>query len=170
MRNALKGWKSSRAQIPRGARLASALASNRTKTTPLPHLEPPPMSPELQDELAAMYPNIFSDLSDPARPPACSLECGDGWFRLIERLCDSVQALVDQQDIGQHVAQHVKEKFGGLRFYWYASDDRVDAMTDLAEALSHFTCEQCGAPGVRNTNGWMSTRCDLHRDTRGGST
>lgn len=128
------------------------------------------MSPELQDQLAAKYPKIFADPSDPSLPASCSLNCGDGWFRLIERLCHCVQALVDQQGAGQHAAQHVKEKFGGLRFYWHASDERVDAMTDLAEAMSHFICEACGAPGVRNTRGWMATRCDRHRNAQGGPT
>jgi hypothetical protein len=125
------------------------------------------MSPELQDRLSAKYPKIFSNLTSPELPPSCSLDCGDGWYWLIERLCHCVQDLVDQQGLTQHVAQHVKEKFGGLRFYWYFSDDQVDAMTEFAEALSHFACGDCGdcgdcgAPAVRNTDGWMHTTCGI---------
>ena len=45
------------------------------------------MSRELQDQLVKTYLKIFGDLSFPTFPPSCSLECGDGWFRLVERRC-----------------------------------------------------------------------------------
>ena len=121
------------------------------------------MSPVLKAELFQKYPKIFADPSNPSLAPSCGIDCCDGWFRLIERLCHCVQALVDEQGEMQHVAEYVKEKFGGLRFYWTGSTDRVDAMTDLAESLSWFICEECGAPGTRNTAGWMSTLCVAHR-------
>lgn len=117
------------------------------------------MSRELQDQLAKTYPQMFGDLSFPTFPPSRSLACGDRWYRLIERLCHCVQALTDESRSVQHVTQQVKERFGALRFYWFVSDDRVDAMTELAEALSSFTCEECGALRVRNPSGRTNNSC-----------
>lgn len=120
------------------------------------------MSPELQEQLYEKYPRILASLGNPSSPASCSTDCGDGWYRLVERLLDCVQDLADEQGAMQHVAVQVKEKFGSLRVHWVASDERVDAMTVFAQALSCFICEQCGNPATRDTNGWIRTRCDKH--------
>ncbi len=43
--------------------------------------------------------------------------CNDGWFYLINNLCDNLEGYITEFDISIHVDQ-VKEKFGGLRFYY----------------------------------------------------
>lgn len=64
-------------------------------------------------------------------------------------------------------ASQVKEKFGGLRFYYDGGDDIVSGMVRMAESMSYRTCEECGAPGMSNSYGWISTLCDTHRLARG---
>ena len=64
--------------------------------------------------------------------------------------------------ITQVVAQQVKEKFGGLRFYYSGGDDTIHAYVTFAEYLSERTCDVCGAPGKQSGGGWIVTRCKEH--------
>jgi hypothetical protein len=65
-------------------------------------------------------------------------------------------------EIPQVVASQVKEKYGGLRFYYSGGDEVIDAYVHFAEMLSERTCEVCGAPGKSRDGGWIVTRCDEH--------
>jgi len=54
----------------------------------------------------------------------------------------------------------IKEKFGGLCFYYFGGDDTISGMVHLAESLSYRTCEQCGTTNnVGRTKGWIYTCC-----------
>lgn len=54
----------------------------------------------------------------------------------------------------------VKEKFGGLRFYYDGGDDYIDGMASLSEGLSYRTCEYCGSTkDIGRTQGWIITCC-----------
>jgi hypothetical protein len=54
----------------------------------------------------------------------------------------------------------IKEKFGGLRFYYTGGDDTIYGMTSLAESLSYRICEACGSTkDVGQTQGWIYTVC-----------
>jgi hypothetical protein len=54
----------------------------------------------------------------------------------------------------------IKEKFGGLRFYYHGGDDEISGMVWLAESLSYKICEKCGTTlNVGQTNGWIYTCC-----------
>lgn len=85
------------------------------------------------------------------------IECGDGWLDLIDRL-DRDLAEIDPD---YRVAQ-VKEKFGGLRFYFDSDLEDRTALTARiaeAEAESFRTCEITGNPGVLTANdGWYAVR------------
>ncbi len=62
----------------------------------------------------------------------------------------------------QVIANQVKEKFGGLRFYVSGADDTVDGMILLAETLSYHICENCGVMDetvVCTGRGWIQTLC-----------
>jgi hypothetical protein len=55
----------------------------------------------------------------------------------------------------------IKEKFGGLRFYYYGGDKYIDGLTSFAESLSYKICEQCGTTiNVGSTQGWMCVVCE----------
>lgn len=67
----------------------------------------------------------------------------------------------------------IKEKFGGLRFYWdcdcpsegeISNDIReLRGATQLAESMSYKICEVCGLPGATKApGGWYKTLCENH--------
>lgn len=88
---------------------------------------------------------------------------GKGWHPIVEPL------LKHLQELGGSIAQ-VKEKFGGLRFYYYLPDGEndltlwriFDKEVDNAEKLSVCICEECGQPGTRIGKNWIKTRCPQH--------
>jgi hypothetical protein len=84
------------------------------------------MKEELELELVKKYPKIFQHYKGDPRQTcmAWGMTCGDGWYKLIDMLCFKLSHLSDTHGI-QTVADQVKEKFGGLRFYYhleYAND------------------------------------------------
>lgn len=67
------------------------------------------------------------------------------------------------EPVPQVVAIQVKEKFGGLRFYYSGGDDTIRGAVRMAEAMSYDTCEVCGSPGkLTNNKGWYHTACKEH--------
>lgn len=65
--------------------------------------------------------------------------------------------------VPQVVAEQVKEKFGGLRFYYRGGDRYIEGLVTMAESMSYATCEECGNPGKPNKIGWIRTLCTTHR-------
>lgn len=66
------------------------------------------------------------------------------------------------EEVSQVVADQVKEKYGGLRFYYTGGDDTIRNYIDFAEQMSYKVCEHCGAPGILYTDGWHKVYCDTH--------
>lgn len=58
--------------------------------------------------------------------------------------------------------QQIKEKFGGLRFYYDGGNDEISGMVRMAELWAGHTCEKCGNKGERRSGGWVRTLCDVH--------
>jgi hypothetical protein len=58
--------------------------------------------------------------------------------------------------------EQIKEKFGGLRFYYQGGDDYISGMVTMAESWAGRTCETCGEKGDHRTGGWIRTLCDKH--------
>lgn len=135
------------------------------------------MSPENEKKLAEKYPKIFKLLGDNEDenrwPVSYGIECGDGWYDIIDVLCFQIQQYVDRyneslekfakegtEPLDVHVHQ-VKEKFAGLRFYTNAVHDEISAMIRVAEGMSYRICESCGNRGSRKSTGsWIFTKCD----------
>lgn len=67
-----------------------------------------------------------------------------------------------KEPVTQVVATQVKEKYGGLRFYYTGGDDYIMGLVAMAEMLSQVTCEQCGDRGQLYTSGWHRTLCETH--------
>lgn len=123
------------------------------------------MSPKLDALLCQRYPQIFRHRH--TDPQACAmgwgLQCGDGWFDLIDTLCERLQQETEHGGAPQAVATQVKQKWGRLRFAVEPATERQQAMIDLAEALSARLCEQCGKPGrMQSIKGFRTTRCEEH--------
>jgi hypothetical protein len=132
------------------------------------------MTPEQDKYLCEKYPKIFKNRNGSIKDTciAWGFECGSGWVRIIDTLCEVIQHHVDwkvrllsveERDDFQVVANQVKEKFGGLRFYYSGGDDVIQGMVHMAEHMSYKTCESCGSPGsgrAKNKSVWIGIRCD----------
>jgi len=123
------------------------------------------MKPELEKILVEKYPKIFCDYHGDkmATCMVWGMECGDGWFSLLDTLCGEIQGMIDNNPhlkISQVVATQVKEKFGSLRFYFSGGDKYINGMVSFAESMSMTICEVCGKPGKISDNGWIKVRCD----------
>ena len=60
----------------------------------------------------------------------------------------------------QITAVQVKEKFGGLRFYFHGGDKFIQGLVSFAESMSYHICETCGTTlEVGQTEGWIRTIC-----------
>ncbi len=117
-------------------------------------------------QLIERYPSLYR-LADappvPSSPPFAreGFACGDGWFRLIDRLSAKLSA-----DPNLVIGQ-IKEKLGVLRVYFELSPlppDEIEQATDaaLAEAVaqSRATCDWCGKPGKHaQREGRWSVKC-----------
>ena len=131
------------------------------------------MKPELQSKLVEAYPKIFRQ-KDLPKNQSCmywGIETGDGWYNILDTLCDQIQHHLehnlrkDQDPATVNVeATQVKEKYGGLRFYYDGGDEFIEGLVWMAEAISYRTCEECGSPGTPNNTGWVTTLCPPCRD------
>jgi len=121
---------------------------------------------ELEQKLFAKYPKIFRDANKSPQEScmAFGLEVGDGWYDLIDVLCEALTYTyttsieVDEEDgkrLGiepytykdgkiiyffkvnppQVVADQVKQKFGTLRFYYHLEYD--EGNTSLVETKKY---------------------------------
>lgn len=124
------------------------------------------MNPELDSALCERHPLIFAYRHASVLETTMSrgFECGDGWYPLIDVLCEQLQYATEHDAQPQIVASQVKEKLGGLRFYALGASQNQRAMIRLTQAMSLRLCEICGASGLlRNDAGIWSTRCIEHR-------
>ena len=143
------------------------------------------------NDLFEKYPLIFQVRKGRELEPFCmfGIECGSGWFPLLDALCYQIQTYIDyrvefnkriiernketdpegqidQQMVFEYIPQvtvtQVKEKYGTLRFYYDGGDETIDGMVRMAEAMSSITCEQCGNLGRMRGRHWFYTACDEH--------
>jgi hypothetical protein len=97
--------------------------------------------------------------------------CGEGWWPILENLCSNIQHHINWKNkesevVPQVTVAQIKEKFGGLRFYYDGGDERIRGMVQMAESWADASCETCGAPGQRRDGGWIKTLCDEHEAER----
>jgi hypothetical protein len=107
------------------------------------------------------YPKMFAQ-------PYGGFAIGEGWWPIIESLCSNIQHYINWKNresevVPQVVVAQIKEKFGGLRFYYEGGDDRIHGMVSMAESWADKSCETCGAPGTSGGKGWIKTLCPTHR-------
>jgi hypothetical protein len=92
---------------------------------------------------------------------------GAGWYLLLETLCSNIQHHLNWKNktaevVPQVTVAQIKEKFGGLRFYYDGGDDYIRGLVSMAESWADITCEECGSVGKRRGDGWIRTLCDVH--------
>ena len=118
-------------------------------------------------ELYQKYPKIFELMKDGYY--SISSEVPEGWMRNVDLLCECIQGYTNNinnnnkhlPSVPQVIAEQIKEKFAGLRFYYIGGDDKIEGMVEFAETLCEHTCMSCGKEGKQiNQNGWLSVYCD----------
>jgi hypothetical protein len=115
-------------------------------------------------QMEEKYPKMFAN-------PYGGFAIGEGWWPIIESLCANIQSHTDWWNknrearpvVEQVVVAQIKEKFGGLRFYYEGGDEQISGMVRMAEAWASHACEECGAPGTAGGKGWIKTLCPTHR-------
>jgi hypothetical protein len=132
------------------------------------------MTPELADKLIEQYPEQFKDLK--------YLECDDGWYEILSRLCYIVNNRIDykrrlNEPLEFFYWSQIKEKFGGLRAYCYGADEYIRGAIDMAESMSYITCEVTGEKGKvrykkldedgRPIHSWVKTLSDNEATKQG---
>jgi hypothetical protein len=129
------------------------------------------MKQELQEKLFEKYPKIFAEKDLPMQQTCMcwGISTGDGWYWLIDNLCEALQHDIDRNNYSQIKATQVKEKFGGLRFYVNGASNEQYAIISFAEGLSYSVCEQCGSTkDVKQTKGWIISLCPECMEKKNG--
>lgn len=112
-------------------------------------------------KLIKKFPRMFRGVNkSPRESLMCfGFECGDGWYNLIKNLCKKLEKIDPDIEVFQ-----VKEKFGGLRFYFAPAWDEAFDIATKAEQQSYKICEKCGKPGRlrddKDGRVWLKTLCD----------
>lgn len=129
---------------------------------------------EFAKRMEEHFPKMFADQYG-------GFAIGAGWWNIIELLSHQIQSHIDwnnktredllkhnpndvivPEEIPQVVVKQVKEKFGGLRFYYEGGNETIHGMVRMAEVWAGVSCEECGSPGKRVGGGWARTLCDFH--------
>jgi hypothetical protein len=104
---------------------------------------------------------------------------GKGWWVIVDKLMGQIQWHIDNSVKGnkwdlendktdvrpiipQVTVAQIKEKFGGLRFYYDGGDEYIHGLVSMAESWAGIACEECGGIGERRSGGWIRTLCDKH--------
>jgi len=144
------------------------------------------MDKKLEKQLFEKYPKIFKQKDDSIKTSCMpwGINAENGWYHLIDNLCECIQSYIDQNrhnvDMQVETVQ-VKDNLAGLRFYtsWIKIKDKnkdnkcvteesrkrafelIEGMIWFAEHLSTSICENCGSPGkVRTTGYCLKTLCE----------
>ena len=116
------------------------------------------MKEEYEELLFARHHKIL------AKVKSRGLSVGDGWFNILDLLCEGLQRVTDAGG-PQVVAFQIKSKFGGLRFYVDDHSSEQGVLIKQAERMAQRTCETCGAPGERvSLDGLVVVACLDHRN------
>ena len=122
------------------------------------------MDDKLERKLIDKYPKLFSLYEDQMRefkkekpflPIVFGCEIGDGWYGLMEELCERLSALEEDIQFSQ-----IKEKWGQLRVYIAGGSEAAYDIIDEIEDESGEICENCGDKGKLREGGWIKCLCD----------
>jgi hypothetical protein len=118
--------------------------------------------------LLTKYPKLYAQYYlDKTQTCMCwGFDVDDGWFKLIDDVSKKITKLDND---GKITVSQVKEKFGGLRFYYDGQAkndiiaDKIRKIVNDAENKSFHICEFCGKKGkLREDLPWVKTLCDVH--------
>lgn len=119
-------------------------------------------------EFEAAWPSLFTDVR-------CGFYCPDGWTDLVWKLLSDIEFELEG-DLSDFKMVQVKEKFGGLRFYYSypkgadpTTYDYIHQLVEQAEGESWGICLTCGTKGGVTTGNspgsmWITSQCDPCRE------
>jgi len=111
------------------------------------------MTPEHEQMLYRAYPEIFRQKDwDQTRTGMCwGFQCEDGWWALIDAVCEVMTGHAHSGAHGILEATTVKQKFGALRVYFDGACDFCQGACRMVERYSTLVCEVSGRPGWKMT-------------------
>jgi len=114
-----------------------------------------------REEFLERYKGLFN------RATFWGLECDDGWLPLIESLVETILFDIKTNGMPPIMIDQIKEKFGGLSFYYTGGNETTRGMVFAAQALSRRICEKCGSmKNIGTTKGWIKVLCqDCAKDS-----
>jgi len=101
------------------------------------------MKKELELKLVELHPQIFRDYGGDMTQTCMhwGLMCGDGWYFLIHNLCKKLDEISSKTGV-IIIADQVKEKFGGLRFYYHIENLDVTVIDKFSKWFQEFMCNR----------------------------
>jgi len=131
--------------------------------------------------LVEAHPRLFR-----GKPPRTSCHVPTGWFVIVDKMFQDINAVLDEAEAAQFQIIQIKEKFGGLRVcqdwefqgwgYWRPLEDpplpglhqgfeRLFLIIEDAIRRAEQTCLRCGNPGsLRMIKGWHAPLCAAHAE------
>lgn len=133
------------------------------------------------DQIKARHPRVSfkGSIGDMTAP---------GWWKVLDETFTAINEIMAPHPTYTFHVLQIKEKFGGLRFYWRLGNSEVEEaddeilvhddelytelsyqlgkVVDRAEEVCGHTCEICGEPGELRPLGWLRTLCDTHHQER----
>jgi len=82
-------------------------------------------------QMETRFPKMFAE-------PYGGFCVDEGWWPILTNLCSNIQHHLDWKNkklevIPQVTVAQIKEKFGGLRFYYDGGDDQIQGMVTMAK-------------------------------------
>ena len=141
--------------------------------------------PEKANELESMWLDLKKPFAHLYGGRQIGDSVGPGWWPILIQAFTKVDTLMQAHPGFKFNTVQIKEKFGGLRFYFnitHVNDtvdedgERVPANIKASESIynqarefireaedrASATCEDCGEPGTLRTGGWLRNQCDAH--------
>jgi len=128
-----------------------------------------------EEKLIQKYPELFYKNEDGVRYCPCGAYVPSGWEPIVEELCGAIHDYLTKTyrfKDGEKVyppsvrIDQIKEKFGGLRFYFSGGDEKVAGMVHFTEYLCNKVCEVSGEKGeLCIRGGWYKTLSENTRNT-----
>jgi hypothetical protein len=126
------------------------------------------MDTELTEKLIKNHPTIFKCDTEKMPFAMFYFECDNGWFHLLNELATKIEQILAEKPNQDIQISQVKEKFGTLRFYFYAMNcddyifDKINQKVKETEEESGHICEYCGETNstLHSTGCWIYNRCN----------
>lgn len=126
------------------------------------------MSPELIERLVLNHPEFFPPEGTPAGRRSRDIDCGDGWYFLIDELFGFLRwqvVITPLERMRQPVVSRIDRNRGHLRIRFRHPTKPVQLLADFVQNLAMTTCDICGVRGSSNVNdhGISVVRCPHHK-------